>query len=140
MKRTTVIFECSGIGPKMLYSGSLGSKNLSKFSFRVLEFFKISRKSTCKIEICANFTGHTWPFFELFLMPIYSLDFNLGCIEGLKPQGQKRSIVVKSKDCRKFQFCKSIFSKFWIILGLETKILIHFPTPRNPNFTFLDRP
>ena len=70
MKRNTLIFECSGIGPKMLYSGSLGSKNLSKFSFRVLEFFKISRKSTCKIEICANFTGHTWPFFELFLMPI----------------------------------------------------------------------
>ena len=27
MKRNTVIFECSGIGPKMLYSGSLGSKN-----------------------------------------------------------------------------------------------------------------
>ena len=57
MKSNTVIFECSGIGPKMLYSGSLGSKNLSKFSFRVLEFFKISRKSNCKIEIFAQFTG-----------------------------------------------------------------------------------
>ena len=52
MKRNTVIFECSGIGLKMLYTGSLGSKNLSKFSFRDLEIFKISRKSTCKIEIC----------------------------------------------------------------------------------------
>ena len=39
MKRNTVIFECSGIGPKMLYLGSFGSKNLSKFSFRVLEIF-----------------------------------------------------------------------------------------------------
>ena len=57
MKSNTVIFECSGIGPKMLYSGSLGTKNLSKFSFRVLEFFKISRKSNCKIEIFAQFTG-----------------------------------------------------------------------------------
>ena len=39
----------------------------------------------------------------------------------------------------KFQFSKSIFSKFWIILELETKILIYFSTPRNPNMTFLDR-
>ena len=56
MKRSTVIFKCSEIGPKILYSGSLGSKNLSKFSFRVLEFFKSSRKSTCKIETFAQFT------------------------------------------------------------------------------------
>ena len=40
---------------------------------------------------------------------------------------------------RKFQFCKSIFSKFWIILELEIKILINFSTPKNPNITFLDR-
>ena len=40
MKRNTVIFEGSRIGPKMLYSGSLGPKNISKFSFQVLEFFK----------------------------------------------------------------------------------------------------
>ena len=59
MKRNTVIFECAGIGPKMLYLGSLGSKNLSKFSFRDLEIFKISRKSTCKIEICGQCDGHT---------------------------------------------------------------------------------
>ena len=39
----------------------------------------------------------------------------------------------------KFQFSKSIFSKFWIILELETKILINFSTPKNPNITFLDR-
>ena len=32
---------------------------------------------------------------------------------------------------RKFQFWKSIFSKFWIILELEMKILINFSTPRN---------
>ena len=55
----TVIFEFSRIRPKILYSGSLGSKKLSKFSFRVLELFKISSKSTCKIEICAKLTGHT---------------------------------------------------------------------------------
>ena len=60
MKRNILIFECSGIGPKMIYLGSLGSKNLSKFSFRVLELFKISRKLTWKIEIWANFTGHTF--------------------------------------------------------------------------------
>ena len=59
MKRNTVIFAGSGIGPKMLYSGFLGSKNISKFSFRVLEFFKILSKSTCKIEFCGNFHGHT---------------------------------------------------------------------------------
>ena len=40
---------------------------------------------------------------------------------------------------RKFQFCKSIFSKFWIFLDLETKILINFSTPKNPYITFLDR-
>ena len=39
----------------------------------------------------------------------------------------------------KFQFSKSIFSKFWIILELETKILINFSTPKNPYITFLDR-
>ena len=40
---------------------------------------------------------------------------------------------------RKFQFSKSIFSKFWKILELEMKILINFSTPKNPNITFLDR-
>ena len=33
----------------------------------------------------------------------------------------------------------SIFSKFWIILELETKIFINFSTPKNSNITFLDR-
>ena len=40
---------------------------------------------------------------------------------------------------RKFQFCKSIFSKFWKIIELEMKILINFSTPKNSNITFLDR-
>ena len=43
------------------------------------------------------------------------------------------------ENSRKIQFCKSIYSKFWKILELETKILIYFSTPRNPNITFLDR-
>ena len=40
---------------------------------------------------------------------------------------------------RKFQFFKSIFSKFRIFLELETKILINFSTPKNPNISFLDQ-
>ena len=59
MKRNTVIFECSGIGPKMLYSGSLGSKNLSKFSFRVLELFRISTKTGLKVS---KLQGHMGSF------------------------------------------------------------------------------
>ena len=37
---------------------------------------------------------------------------------------------------RKFQFCLWIFSKFWMFLELEMKILINFPTQKNPNITF----
>ena len=56
----------------------------------------------------------------------------------------KQTNLLKMVTCgrhivRKFQFCKSIFSKFWIFLDLETKILINFSTPKNPNITFLDR-
>ena len=70
MKRNAVIFLVFWDRSKMLYTGSLGSKNLSKFSFRVQELFIISRKLTCKIKICAQFPGHTWAFFKLFLMSI----------------------------------------------------------------------
>ena len=31
-------------------------------------------ESTCRIEIFAEFHGHMWPFFKLFLMPVCSLD------------------------------------------------------------------
>ena len=90
MKRNTVIFECSGIGLKMLYSGSLGSKNSSKFSFRDLEIFKISRKSTCKIEICGQCDGHTWPFLRGFFAPIDplgTLEFRIETFEGQMSNG-----------------------------------------------------
>ena len=73
MDRNTVIFECSGIGPKVLYSGSLGSKNLSKFSFWVLEIFEILRKSTWKIEMRLMWRTHV-TIFERFLAQIDSLD------------------------------------------------------------------
>ena len=51
---------------------------------------------------------------------------------------QKR-VTCARENTRKIQFCKSIYSKFWKILELETKILIYFSTPRNPNIILLDR-
>ena len=43
---------------------------------------------------------------------------------------QKR-VTCARENSRKTQFCKSIYSKFWKILEVETKILIYFSTPRN---------
>ena len=50
MKRNTVIFECSGIGPKMLYSGSLGSKNCAKISILQVDFLEILNISRIRNE------------------------------------------------------------------------------------------
>ena len=52
--KETVFFECSGSGSKMLYSGSLGSKNVSKFSFRVLEIFKFRENRHAKLKFADN--------------------------------------------------------------------------------------
>ena len=93
------------------------SRCFSKFRENRLEKFKFSRNSQVTRDHFMNF----------FLMLICLLDINLDCIED--------DLWI----ARKFQFCKTIISKFWKILELEMKILINSSTPKNPNITFLDR-
>ena len=48
----------------------------------------------------------------------------------------QKTVTCARENSRKIQFCKSIYSKFWKILELETKILIYivFFDPKEPEY------
>ena len=72
MKRNTVIFECSGIGLKMLYSDSLGSKNLSIIIYYASLLTEVK---PCKVEFVENYISHFKPwsyYYEMLEFLIWS--------------------------------------------------------------------
>ena len=73
-----------------------------------------------------------WPLLILRLQdPIYPVEWCQTNILTVKKV--QKTVTCARENSRKIQFCKSMSSKFWKILELETKILIYFSTPRNPN-------
>ena len=81
-----------GPGPRdRLKNVIFGFFGIGKFSFLVLELFKISRKLTCKLKLSANSTV-TRDQFSNFWVTICCLDIKKGWIKGLKvKRGHLRS-------------------------------------------------
>ena len=98
----------------------------------ILQKFPIGTWNTTKNKLGQNLR------FDL-KWPHLTLEFWDACcgLTGCPTNKSKKTSKMVTFDlgtAQKFQFCKSIFSKFWKILELEMKIFIYFD-PKKPKYT-----